>query len=214
MTDFRFAADDSIPSVTPINPPVKVQLHQPTSHEAVLEHIVSHEPVTRPEDPRDESAARLVDNLLEISQKLRGLLQQHYNEFDLNEVRYTVLQFINQTKEAGCSQAELADKLQQSESSVSTLIERMKNSDLIYPLRSKQDRRKRILVLTDHGRELLKRIEDCHAMRMRVLLEKLQLSYGHELVAAVQEMNEKLEGVSGAWFKQITSDRNESSQAA
>ncbi|MEZ6045853.1 MAG: MarR family winged helix-turn-helix transcriptional regulator [Planctomycetaceae bacterium] len=199
MTDFRFATAESNSSNTPSDSPVQVQLHQPVSSQ---------------EDPRDESAARLVDNLLEISQKLRALLQQHYSEFDLNEVRYTVLQFINQTREAGCSQAELADKLQQSESSVSTLIERMKNSDLIYPLRSKQDRRKRILVLTEHGRELLQRIERCHASRMRVLLEKLQLTHGHELEAAVQELNEKLEGVVGSWFKQIAAERSESSQAA
>ncbi|MCA9041045.1 MAG: winged helix-turn-helix transcriptional regulator [Planctomycetaceae bacterium] len=204
MTDFRFAPTDSIstvssPATRVPTAPVQVQLHQPSD---------------RQEDPRDESAARLVENLLEISQKLRGLLQLHYNEFDLNEVRYTVLQFINQTKEAGCSQAELAEKLQQSESSVSTLIERMKNSDLIYPLRSKQDRRKRILVLTEHGRELLHRIEECHASRMRVLLEKLQLVHGHELEAAVSELNEKLEGVTGSWFKQLSGEHSGSSQAA
>lgn len=205
MTDFRFTPADSIPSVNPSTSstpetPIQVQLHQPAPHQ---------------DDRRDEAAAKLVENLLEISQKLRGVLQQHYAEFDLNEVRYTVLHFINQTREAGCSQAELADKLQQSESSVSTLIERMKNSDLIYPLRSKQDRRKRILVLTEHGRELLQRIEQCHASRMRVLLDKLQLAHGHELEAAVQELNEKLESVSSSWFKQISIDRpGSSSQAA
>lgn len=209
MTDFRFTPADSSPSVNPSTfsaadapipvQPIQFQLHQPAPHQ---------------DDPRDEAAARLVENLLEISQKLRGVLQQHYAEFDLNEVRYTVLQFINQTREAGCSQAELADKLQQSESSVSTLIERMKNSDLIYPLRSKQDRRKRILVLTEHGRELLQRIEQCHASRMRVLLDKLQLAHGHELEAAVQELNEKLESVSSSWFKQISIDRSGSSSQA
>lgn len=201
MSDFHFRPADSVPAETPEHPPVKVQLHQPAPPQ---------------EDPRDESAAHLVENLLEISQKLRGLLQQHYSEFDLNEVRFTVLQFINQTREAGCSQAELADKLQQSESSVSTLIERMKNSELIYPLRSKQDRRKRILVLTDHGRELLHRIEQCHATRMRILLEKLKLTHGHELEAAVHELNEKLEGVSSNWFQQLGGDARAetSSQAA
>ena len=205
MNDFRFAsAESTTPSPTT---PASVEQAEP------IVQFQQPQPV-EPVEVITNSAVQLVDNILDISQKLRTLLQQHYAEFDLNEVRYTVLQFINQTKEAGCSQSELAEKLQQSESSVSTLIERMKNSELIYPLRSKQDRRKRILVLTELGRELLHRIEKCHATRMRNLLDKLQLAHGHELEAAVQELDEKLSTVSSDWFKQSETDQTDSSQAA
>ena len=57
--------------------------------------------------------------------------------------------------QVGCSQADLANELQQSESSISTLVDRMRTSRLLYRLRSKVDKRRRVLMLTDQGRSLL-----------------------------------------------------------
>lgn len=208
MTDFT----DPHSRPTPVSVPLSLSSDpQPAE---IQTHTHSSPALTNDQKTGPDTNVQLVDNLLSASQKLRTLLQLHYAEFGLNEVRYTVLNFIHQTKEDGCSQAELADKLQQSESSVSTLIERMRNSGLIYPLRSKQDRRKRILVLTEHGRELMEKVETCHTDRMRHLLLKLKLHNEEQLKISMQDLVNKIDTISPDWFKQISHDFSDTSAAA
>jgi DNA-binding MarR family transcriptional regulator len=67
----------------------------------------------------------------------------------------------------------VADFLLQSESSISTLIERMRRDGLIYRLTPPRDRRRKALMLSDRGRDLLDRSENCHASRMDTLLADL-----------------------------------------
>lgn len=124
----------------------------------------------RPTPPR---AAAIVDDLLRAAHRLRGLLANHFAEFGLTDVRYAVLQFVNRSAPQGCSQAELATELAQSESSVCTLVERMRHSGLLYRLRSKADRRKRVLMLTEQGRQVLDAVEQCHGERTTALLSGL-----------------------------------------
>ena len=66
-----------------------------------------------------------------------------------------VLRRVDEALPTGLSQAELAAHLDQSESSISTLVDRMRRDGLLYRLRSKTDRRMRSLMLTDTGRTLL-----------------------------------------------------------
>lgn len=116
-------------------------------------------------------AVEIVDNVLRAGHRLRVVLASHFEEFDLNDVRHAVLQIIdNASVTGGCSQSQLAEALQQSESSISTLVERMRTSGLLYRLRSKSDRRRHVLMLTDRGRELLRRVNQCHSQRMTALL--------------------------------------------
>ncbi|HUG94346.1 MAG TPA: MarR family winged helix-turn-helix transcriptional regulator [Planctomycetaceae bacterium] len=115
-------------------------------------------------------AARIVAKILKAAHRLRAVLNSHLGQFDLNDVRYTVLQIVGDRVDAGCSQTELADELDQSESSISTLVERMRASGLLYRLRSKSDRRKRVLMLTERGRSLLALADDRHRDQMTSLL--------------------------------------------
>jgi MarR family transcriptional regulator for hemolysin len=111
-----------------------------------------------------------VAKILKAAHRLRAVLNSHLGQFDLNDVRYTVLQIVGDRVDAGCSQTELADELDQSESSISTLVERMRASGLLYRLRSKSDRRKRVLMLTERGRSLLALADDRHREQMASLL--------------------------------------------
>jgi DNA-binding MarR family transcriptional regulator len=112
--------------------------------------------------------------ILQAAQRLRAVLAANYNRCGLSEVRYAVLERLERASPNGCSQTELAEMLGQSESSVSTLVERMRASGLIYRLRSKSDRRMRVLLLTDHGRQLLATARRGHDERIASLLSQFQ----------------------------------------
>ncbi|MGC1275531.1 MAG: MarR family winged helix-turn-helix transcriptional regulator [Planctomycetaceae bacterium] len=96
----------------------------------------------------------LVEMLLRLGQRLRGHLDTRFGTFGLSDARFAALSVIREAAPAGCTQAHLATKLGQCESSISTLVERMRASRLLYRLRAKADRRKRVLMLTDDGRQL------------------------------------------------------------
>lgn len=125
---------------------------------------------TRPAIP----AGEVVESLIKAAHVLRGVLADHFAEFGLSDVRYTVMRLIQGSAATGCSQADLAEYLQQSESSVSTLIDRMRTDNLLYRLPSATDRRKKVLKLSDRGRELLAAIEACHEQRMQTLLDRIE----------------------------------------
>lgn len=123
----------------------------------------SHAPVNR-------DAERIVDGVLKTSHRLRSVLADHFAEFGLTDIRYSVLQILRNASPEGCTQAELADELAQSESSVCTLVKRMRDSELLYRLRSKTDQRKWGLHITDRGRQLLEQVDACHGKRVTNLL--------------------------------------------
>ena len=105
--------------------------------------------------PVDESApGELVELVLRLGQRVRGHLDTRFGAFGLSDARFAALSVIREAAPSGCTQAHLATRLGQCESSISTLVERMRASRLLYRLRAKADRRKRVLMLTDDGRRL------------------------------------------------------------
>ena len=101
------------------------------------------------------ASGELVESMLRLGQRLRGHLDTRFGAFGLSDARFAALSVIREAAPAGCTQAHLAARLGQCESSISTLVERMRASRLLYRLRAKADRRKRVLMLTDDGRRLL-----------------------------------------------------------
>lgn len=117
----------------------------------------------------EQLAERFVDNLLRCAHVLRGALSEQLTEFGLSDVRCTVLAFLRDAGAAGCSQRALARELCQSESSVSTLCDRMAADGLLKREPAPNDRRRRVLTLTDSGREMLQSVNQvrgrrCHGM--------------------------------------------------
>ncbi len=134
------------------------------------------------------AATTIVDGLLKAAHRLRGVLSHHFAEFDLSDVRYTVLRMLADSEPDGCTQADVAAHLDQSESSISMLIKRMRNSELLFRLRSLHDKRKWVLKLTNHGRELLQNVRDCHTRRMADLLREFSLAEQESFGAQLQKL--------------------------
>lgn len=105
------------------------------------------------------SAGETLDRLLRASTYVRMQMSDFLDEFSLTEARFSVLSTLSAAAEKGLSQSELADQLIQSESNVSTLIERMQQDGLVHRLQSDSDRRKRVLRLSSEGQRLFDRVE-------------------------------------------------------
>jgi DNA-binding MarR family transcriptional regulator len=136
--------------------------------------------------------AEIVAEVLRSAHRIRGALASHFAEFGLSDARFTVLQIVRDSLPRGCTQTELAERLQQSESSVSTLVDRMRAADLLYRLRSKSDRRKCLLVLTDHARDVLDKLERCHHERMAGLLSCYRGDQLHDLAVLLKILDSEL----------------------
>ena len=134
------------------------------------------------------SAEQVVERLQTAAQCLKTRLAEHFQKFDLNEVRFSVLNLVHASSPRGCSQTDLAENLDQSESSISTLVERMRSDELLYRLRSKIDRRKRVLILTERGQFVLQRIKSCHRQLLEQMLQNFSETQRIELIRLLTEL--------------------------
>jgi len=121
-----------------------------------------------------EETAAIVAEFLRTAHLMRCLLSSHFAAFGLTETWFTVLEVLSRSAQDGCSQAQLAVEIGQSESSVSTLIERMRSHGLLLRLRSKSDRRRHVLVSTEQGRTIYSAVRECHHQRTTHLLSGLR----------------------------------------
>lgn len=90
-----------------------------------------------------------------ISASLRRCQDEKLSEINLTSPQYAMLLTINQLKEP-VSQKEIANQLEQSQNSVSLIVERMRKNGLIEANRDLPDRRAIRLSLTPKGSRSLK----------------------------------------------------------
>ena len=131
--------------------------------------------------PEDAAANRVLDTLMKLGHRVRGVLDSRFSPMKMTDARYMALRVVQDSAPEGCTQAKLAAALGQCESSVSTLVERMRTGKLVYRLHPKSDRRKRVLLLTDQGREALEHAEAARAEAARELCVNLSAEERHGL---------------------------------
>ncbi len=138
----------------------------------------------------EQMAERFVDNLLRCAHVLRGALSEQLTEFGLSDVRCTVLSFLRDNGATGCSQRALARELCQSESSISTLCDRMAADGLLKREPAPNDRRRRVLTLTDSGREMLESVNQVRGRRCFGMLKgfsELELQRSNVLLSTLAD---------------------------
>lgn len=137
--------------------------------------------------------AVLLDGLLRVSQIARLRLNDWLGHFDLNDGRHSVLAALAREDKIGCSQAELAVRLGQSESNISTLIERMQRDGLVNRLRSDADRRKRVVRITPAGRSALASVDARRSHWAGRLLSGVGAEDCSQLFALLQKLAASME---------------------
>lgn len=126
-----------------------------------------HSPSTSPEAPV------LAQLIVRAADCLRAVLHTPTNEAGLNETRYNVLDLLHREPAGSCSQSCIASRLLQSESNLSTLLDRMHSDGLIARTRSSTDRRRVAISLTPTGRESLARADQRRARAAAEVLQAL-----------------------------------------
>jgi DNA-binding MarR family transcriptional regulator len=128
---------------------------------------------------------------------LTALLQGPTATAGLNESRYNVLDALRRTPEGTSTQTDLAARLLQSESNLSTLLERMRQDQLISRVRSETDRRKSLIGLTRAGREALARADLARSRATATALRTLDESQQAALCASLGLLLQRFEGELG-----------------
>ena len=92
--------------------------------------------------------------LHETSRLMRRLYNECYRKVGLNSSKVSTLIYLDRAKE-GMIQTELSELLEVGKAATGTLVDSLENEGLIVRHHSKQDRRVRILKITEEGRKLV-----------------------------------------------------------
>ena len=95
--------------------------------------------------------AHILLQLVRTVEQFRAAMAEQWDQLGLTASRAAILRIVAETGHLGCTQTKLAQAIGLSESNVSGLIERMRADGLLFQMRSKQDRRCCVLLLTEHG---------------------------------------------------------------
>ena len=144
------------------------------------------------------NSTTLLDTLLRVSQTVRVCFNEWLSDFDLNDGRYTVLQTLAKAGNEGLSQAELAERLGQSESNVSTLIERMQRDGLVDRSRSEADRRKRVLLISSRGRSTLDTVDERRSQWTDRLFKSISVADYSQLLTLLNQLGQLLKSASAS----------------
>jgi MarR family 2-MHQ and catechol resistance regulon transcriptional repressor len=135
--------------------------------------------------------------LLRAAECLTALLQSPTAQAGLNESRYHLLDALRRKGAGLCSQTELATQLLQSESNLSTLVERMRQDGLISRVRSESDRRVALIGLSEAGCQALARADQARHRAAKAVLNVLDERGEQALVEALRKLLIKLERTLG-----------------
>jgi DNA-binding MarR family transcriptional regulator len=152
------------------------------------------------------AGSSIVARLLRSVECLKALLQSPTAQAGLNESRYNVLDRLRQHGSAPCSQTKLARHLLQSESNLSTLLERMKTDGLISRVRSERDRRVTLVALSQSGREALVRADEARARAVAKVFQILDEQREAALSETLCGLQRKLEQTLGIVSRAGASD--------
>ncbi len=135
----------------------------------------------------------LIDQLVELTSRLQARMAELCEARGVNSARFAVLRAIADVNDVGCSQSELASQLRLSESNVCSLVERLRSSGLLFRFRSKTDRRRSVLMLTEHGRQLAEAITLAQNAQAVDLLSVLNVGQQIQLQQLLRRLDEYLD---------------------
>lgn len=168
---------------------------------------------------QEECAEGLVAALLvRTADCLTALLRSPTASAGLNESRFNVLDALRRTPAGTSTQSELAAKLLQSESNLSTLLDRMQHDGLISRVRSDTDRRKTLIRLAETGSDALMQADHERNRAAAKILGTLDGDRTLALCEALEQLLKRFEselGVSDQFAAQPSAahSRNQTSGA-
>lgn len=100
-------------------------------------------------------AHRFLERLSTAEDGVRARLLDVYNRFGLSASWFELLAAIDSRGASGCSQTVLAEELGLAESTLCGIVDKLEAAGWLHRFRSRQDRRRSLLLLSQAGRERL-----------------------------------------------------------
>lgn len=143
------------------------------------------------EDFVDDSGV-IISTLLHAASFVRSKFGEFLQHYEMTEGRFAVLATLHSAGLQGLSQSEVADQLHQSESNISSLIERLHRDRLVDRRWSDTDRRKRVLLLTAEGTRRFLLVETGRRRWARSLLANIDRQGRKALTDGLSELDSHL----------------------
>jgi DNA-binding MarR family transcriptional regulator len=162
-------------------------------HEDHAQHVVDQWASVRPE--LDVSPVLVIGRLHRVALALTTELVKVYNAHGLGEGDFDVLATLRRTGEPyELTPTELMDQTMVTSGAVTKRLDRLEGAGLVERRVSDGDRRSRIVVLTEKGRELIDRAAPEHFANEARLLEPLSAGERATLARLLGKLGESLGG--------------------
>ena len=110
----------------------------------------------------DDKAIELFGNLMKIQHMISGIMERHMSQYDLSRAKFGILMWLNALDQDGTNSGLLPSELSKMRgvmpNTVSSLLNSLREQGLIEQIRHPQDRRKRIIRITQAGRDLIRQV--------------------------------------------------------
>ena len=109
----------------------------------------------------DSYAREAILNIYYTGALIKKRADVFFREFNLTDVQFNVLMLLKyqSSPQAGLSQSKISRMMLVNRANVTTLVDRMEKNKLVKRVPDAVDRRYNIVVLTEHGRKLLEKVE-------------------------------------------------------
>lgn len=129
--------------------------------------------------------------LFSLLRKLNGLNKQRVESFGLNNLESIILFHID--KISNLTQKDLVDKLQVPKQTINSLILNLKENNLIDMKSSSEDKRIKILVLTDEGRKEVMKMTESLRQSNNKIYDRLGEDKIKEIQANINDLIDAIE---------------------
>lgn len=129
--------------------------------------------------------------LFSLLRKLNGLNKQRVESFGLNNLESIILFHID--KISNLTQKDLVDKLQVPKQTINSLILNLKENNLIDMKSSSEDKRIKILVLTDEGKKEVIKMTGSLRLSNKKIYDKLGEDKVKEIQANINDLIDAIE---------------------
>ncbi|MGW6912914.1 MarR family winged helix-turn-helix transcriptional regulator [Kitasatospora sp. NPDC054939] len=136
-----------------------------------------------PDDSADDSAEALVDSLVRSAFQVMGVLTRIGAEHDLSLTQLRVLGILRDRRPR---MSDLAAFLGLDKSTLSGLIDRAERRGLLARHASPEDKRAVVVVITDAGRDLTRRLQEEAQDALAPAIDRLGAQQRHELARLLE----------------------------
>lgn len=141
---------------------------------------------------KSETAREFAHLTFELRDHLRQFLQKKFreNNIDLTYEMHQIMACL--WKQDGLRQQDLADKTLKDKASLTCLIDNLSKRKLVDRYEDPNDRRSKLIYLTDEGKELGKKVEPWVSELFSIVSKNLESSVIKQSMKSVQQMIENV----------------------